>query len=150
MAIELTTASASTLSGIRAYTSALSYEALFPNAPLWATEYGIRTTLSNYGDTVDFSHPSAVKLGQVSAPAYQASLTKIIGGANLVRLENAGTVTAINFVSCGFSAATLNAFFTALPATVRTATINVVGNPGAATCTTSIASNKGYTVVTSS
>ena len=150
MAIELTTASASTLSGIRAYTSALSYEALFPNAPLWATEYGIRTTLSNCGDTVDFSHPSARKLGQVSACAYQASLTKIIGGANLVRLENAGTADAINFINCGFSAATLNAFFTALPATTKTATINVVNTPGAATCNTAIATAKGYTVVTSS
>ena len=148
MAIELTTATAATLSGIQLYTSPLSYEALFPNASLLVTDYYIKTNTENFGDTVDFSHPSVRKLAQFTACAYQASLTKIIGGANLVRLENAGTVTAINFVSCGFSAATLNAFFTALPATIRTATIDVRSNPGAATCTTSIATNKGYSVVT--
>jgi hypothetical protein len=44
------------------------------------------------------------------------------------------------------SAATLNAIFTALP-TVTAKTINVAGNPGSATCTTSIATLKGWTVV---
>ena len=44
------------------------------------------------------------------------------------------------------SATTINAIFTALPVVVGK-TINVAGNPGSATCTPSIASLKGWTVI---
>jgi hypothetical protein len=45
------------------------------------------------------------------------------------------------------SALTINSLFTQLPITIETATINVSGNPGAATCNPTIATGKGYTVV---
>ena len=44
-------------------------------------------------------------------------------------------------------ATALNQLFTDLP-TVTAKTIVVTGNPGAATCTTSIATAKGWTVTT--
>lgn len=154
MAIELTTASAATLSGIQVFTSGINVFNMYPNAltsiTLGAPGY---PDLSNFGDTVDFSHPDFRRATSVIATGLygQSSplVTRIIGGANLVNLRDIGTQVALQVNNAGFSAATLNAFFTALPATVRTATINVAGNPGAGTCNTSIATAKGYTVVTS-
>ena len=150
MAIELTTATAATLSGIQAFTSALAIEIVLPNAKLYSSS-GVTYVGDNgqsTGDTLDFTHPTFRRVAQLQFANYP-SLTKIIGGQNLVSLQDVGTQVSVFLNSCGFSAATLNAFFTALPATVGTATIRVAGNPGAATCTTSIATNKGYTVVTS-
>lgn len=56
-------------------------------------------------------------------------------------------VTAITITDCNMSASALNTLFGDLP-TVTSKTITVHGNPGAATCTTSIATGKGWTVVT--
>ena len=154
MAIELTTASAATLSGIQVFTSNVGMFNMYPNA-LFAISMGYISPpdASLIGDTVDFSHPNFRKMSVVVATGLYggsySSLTKIIGGENLISVRDMGTTQAIVLSQAGFSAATLNAFFTALPATVRTATINVAGTTGAATCTTSIATAKGYTVVTS-
>ena len=46
-------------------------------------------------------------------------------------------------------ATALNAMFTSLGTANGSQTITVTGNPGAATCDTSIATNKGFTVVVS-
>jgi hypothetical protein len=82
MAIELTTASAATLSGIQVFTSALSPEIMFPNAKLGAVASAIFTGQGiPVGDTVDFSHPTFRKVQYVSTSSV-STLTKIIGGQN--------------------------------------------------------------------
>jgi hypothetical protein len=48
---------------------------------------------------------------------------------------------------CNMSATAIDALFTSLGTAVGFRTINVRRNPGSATCTTSIATSKGYTVV---
>ena len=67
-------------------------------------------------------------------------------------LEDVGTFIAFELNSGGgtvqTTAETLNDLFTQLPFTTRTATIDVKGNIGAATCDPSIATAKGYTVIT--
>ena len=57
-----------------------------------------------------------------------------------------GTSPQIDIRWNSLSATTLDAIFTALPVVVGK-TINVAGNPGSATCTPSIASLKGWTVI---
>lgn len=150
MAIELTSASTSTLYDIREYTSFPSHFSFFPNGRFQMSQSSSVNfpTTADTGNTVDFSHPSCNKLRVVNI-AGASSLTTIIGGGLLSDLENAGTGSAVNFSSCGFGAAAIDAFFTALPSTSKTATIRVVGCPGAATCTPSIATAKGYIVQTS-
>ena len=65
----------------------------------------------------------------------------------LAGLRDFGTTSAFisNFTSLTTQA--LNDFFTALPPTTVTATLNFQNNPGSATCTPSIATSKGYTVI---
>jgi hypothetical protein len=58
-----------------------------------------------------------------------------------------GTSPHINVSFTSMDATALNQLFTDLP-TVTSKTITVVGTPGAATCTTSIATAKGWTVTT--
>jgi hypothetical protein len=62
-------------------------------------------------------------------------------------LKNFGTQSAIQFNYTGLTAQALNDFFTALPPTTFTTTLNFQNNPGSATCTPSIATSKGYTVI---
>ncbi len=57
-----------------------------------------------------------------------------------------GTSPQIDIRWNSLSATTINAIFTALPV-VTGKTINVAGNPGSATCTPTIASLKGWTVI---
>jgi hypothetical protein len=159
MAIELTTATAAQLSGIRLYTSHINVMDVYPNGRFAfgtaSSAYGViqvsggALSPSDTGDVVDFSHPDFTKFKTFAVSSQASSLSAIVGGENLAALANAGTTSALVLSYQSFSAATLNAFFTRLPATTRTATITVNNNPGAATCTTSIATNKGYTVVTS-
>ena len=59
-------------------------------------------------------------------------------------LQNGFTIAGSNM-----SATALDAMFTSLGTANGSQTITVTGNPGAATCTTSIATNKGFTVVVS-
>jgi len=65
----------------------------------------------------------------------------------LTEVKNIGTDIAINLNGMGLSAATIDQFFTDLPATTRTATISVASNTGSAACTPSIATAKGYIVI---
>lgn len=67
----------------------------------------------------------------------------------LVSLENFGTQQSLSVRSFGLQASVINDLFTQLPSTTKTATINVANNPGSATCDPTIATAKGYTVVTS-
>lgn len=82
------------------------------------------------------------------------TLTKIRNAELLKDLEDGGTAKCfIISVSTGgyvfnISAEVLNDFFKQLPKTTKTATLDVRGATGAATCTPSIATKKGYTVIT--
>ena len=53
--------------------------------------------------------------------------------------------TGLQFSNCNFNATTLNTIFTNLTSGAHT--ITITGNPGAGTCDTTIATNKGWTVV---
>ena len=65
----------------------------------------------------------------------------------LAGLRDFGTTVSIYYQFAGLTAQVLNDFFTALPPTTFTATLNFQNNPGSATCTPSIATSKGYTVI---
>lgn len=81
------------------------------------------------------------------------TLTKIRNAELLNELQDGGTAKCFTITSSsGFqfniSAEVLNDFFKQLPKTAKTATLDVRGASGAATCTPSIATAKGYTVIT--
>jgi hypothetical protein len=59
-----------------------------------------------------------------------------------------GITQTVSFASCKLSAAALNTIFTNLSANGAGKTITITGNYGAATCDTSIATAKGWTVTT--
>jgi len=63
-------------------------------------------------------------------------------------LQDIGTTIAVKFNFTGLTTTALNAFFTDLPPTTFTATIDVANNPGSSTCSPTIATSKGYTVIT--
>ena len=156
MAIELTTATAAQLSGIQLYTSHINVMDIYPNGRFTigsaSGAYGVIqvSSVADQGDLLDFSHPDFTKFKIFSVNNTSTNnLSAIVGGENLTALANVGTASALVLQHSSFSATTLNTLFTRLPATTKTATIDVRSNPGAATCTTSIATNKGYTVVTS-
>jgi hypothetical protein len=58
-----------------------------------------------------------------------------------------GMTRGFTIDDCNMSATAINALFTSLGTASGSQTINVRRNPGSATCTTSIATSKGYTVV---
>jgi hypothetical protein len=58
-----------------------------------------------------------------------------------------GITRGFTIDDCNMSATAINALFTSLGNAVGSQTINVRRNPGSATCTTSIATSKGFTVV---
>ena len=65
----------------------------------------------------------------------------------LLRIKITGIKVTFTIVNCSLPTAAINELFTNL-ATVTGQTVTVTGNPGAATCDTSIATAKGWTVVT--
>jgi hypothetical protein len=149
MAIELTTATTEQLQGIRGSLGAPTIFDMFPNAS-FQIRY-IDGTLTHQiswlenGGTIDFKNCQkmrTISLGSVG-------LTTILNASDLTNLEDLGTAVALNVQQNSFSASTLNQLFTDLPATNKTATIDVRNTNGAATCDPTIATNKGYTVITS-
>lgn len=58
-----------------------------------------------------------------------------------------GAAPQLDFDYCNLDATELNRIFTALPTAAKT--ISIIGNPGTATCDTSIATGKTWTVTTS-
>ena len=78
---------------------------------------------------------------------YGITITGFKNANLLSELENLGTTNALRFINNGLTALVINDLFTQLPSTTKTVTINVNGNPGAATCDPTIATAKGYTVV---
>ena len=72
------------------------------------------------------------------------------GGCNfLEELILPNCQSGFSIIDCRMGATALDALFTSLGTASGTQTITITGNPGAASCTTSIATNKGYTVVVS-
>jgi len=77
------------------------------------------------------------------------SLTGIAGSDSLIALQNPNFSTAsVKLTNSGLTASAIDSFFTDLPVTSVSAGIDVSGSVGAATCTPSIATTKGYSVTT--
>jgi hypothetical protein len=66
---------------------------------------------------------------------------------SLTRLILTGMTRGFTIDDCNMSATAIDALFTSLGTASGSQTINVRRNPGSATCTTSIATSKGFTVV---
>jgi surface protein len=88
----------------------------------------------------------ALNLSSVSSSATMGSFAS--GCSSLASVACTGINQTISFASCKLSAAQIDAIFTNLSSSGSGKTITVTGNYGAATCTTSIATAKGWTVVT--
>jgi hypothetical protein len=148
MALELTTATTAQLSAINQALKIPILMVIYPNGNF---ELGANNSINfsflggqnRTGDTVDFAPLWNFTNIALNGP----SLSKFLNADKLTSLEDSGTKIALLLGNNNFSAETLNQLFTDLPATSKTATINVGNNPGAATCDDSIATNKGYTVV---
>jgi hypothetical protein len=117
------------------------------------------TTFSGTGlsslQTITLNSTSLATLDVAGLTAIR-SITAI-GNPNLSNLSSVPILTglrnisystfAMDFASCAFTAAQINAIFTALPsATNGAATLRFPLNPGSATANASIATAKGYTV----
>jgi hypothetical protein len=76
-------------------------------------------------------------------------ITIIRNAQFLKSVRDQGTVSGISLQNNTYSATVLNNFFTDIPSTLLVCTIDVRNNPGAATCNPTIATAKGYTVITS-
>lgn len=135
----------------------------FPNGTYYISPFG-GTRVQKTGDTLDFSlYPESAKLfyrfdtsvffsvfglpGHIAVGREQA-LEQIIGGQYLTGLADAGTSVAFNASNNNMSATAIDDFFTDLPTASYTATLNFQNNTGSATCDPTIATAKGYTVIT--
>lgn len=100
---------------------------------------------------LDFSgFGNASKLKRFYPGVIQGVIFNSISNADLLtNLEDLGTQQALQLVNYGLTDIIIDNLFTQLPTTTSTVTINVSGNPGSATCNPTIATNKGYTVITS-
>jgi hypothetical protein len=78
------------------------------------------------------------------------SLTASIfnGCRSLSKLTLQGIIVGFSIANCNLTETALNDLFTSLGTASGSQTIIVTGNPGAATCDTSIATGKGFTVTT--
>lgn len=152
MAIELTQTDLETLNHIREALGIATTKEVFPEATYgWNAEGYIGTILDDkLGTVVNFKSLASCSLINLPRQTGASSPVTTISGAHfLTKLENRGTESALS-LNYNFQASVLNQFFTDLPAITngRTVTINVAQTPGAATCNPSIATAKGYTIVT--
>lgn len=115
---------------------------LYPEAKLYASGSSISINPESAGTILDFKI-----LGPYLEQFVLAGSTiTILKNVNLLTgVKNVGTGAAITIGSLR-SAALLNQFFTDLPPTTKTATIDARFGPGSATCDPSIATAKGYIV----
>jgi hypothetical protein len=93
-----------------------------------------------------YSKPELIKM--IASGDFGNNVSFFEGAEFLQSLEDAGTSACFSLVSQNFSNTEINKIFTALPSTLKTATINVANNPGTLTCDPSIATSKGYIVIT--
>lgn len=171
MAIELTTATDQQLKDIQEYTSIPILFQVFPEISVYEFNGDVRITYSptgqigsthdgSLGTIVDFKPIQKARLVYISAPneSFRASsaITTMLNANLLTNLEDRGTTASFEFSgyqaipSNPFSLTTeaINQFFTDLPATTKTATLRLQYHVGSATCDPTIATAKGYTVVT--
>jgi hypothetical protein len=148
MAIELTTATTEQLSGIRQSLGFPTMTDIFPNAKFILGFGGIQIDNNRFGSIVNFKNCNIVGLVILNNYTNDYKIETIQNAQDLTSIEDAGTNAALTLNNNSLSEATINQLFTDLPTTTKTATINVASNPGAATCDTTIAQNKGYIVVT--
>ena len=121
----------------------------------FAVEFTGELSVRTFGGVIDFiglGSPTKVTLiatdsSTESLMPYGITITEFKNAALLNSLQDRGTTPALRFVNNGLTSTVINSLFTQLPPTTLTATINVSGNPGAATCNPLIATAKGYTVV---
>lgn len=149
MAIELTTATAVQLSGIGTSLGIAPtfHQLLFPLGVFPFDGNGnvnIYNITSN--GTVDFKFFSKYESFNF---LFSKGINKILNANVLTNLKNNGTAVALGLSANSLSKSEIDNLFTDLPITTKTATIDVSNNPGAATCDPTIATNKGYTVITS-
>jgi hypothetical protein len=89
-------------------------------------------------------------LVQVLGPWTATNITSFTntfnGASSLSRCQITGTNATISFAYCSLGATELNEIFSGLSATGAGKTITITGNPGAATCSRSIATAKGWAV----
>ena len=94
----------------------------------------------------NFPYPSQLKALVFNSGV---TITSVAGFSSLTGITDIGTSYALDFSRApGMTDTLIDSVFTQLPSTSATATVNVQGCPGAATCNPSIATAKGYTVVT--
>ena len=85
------------------------------------------------------SNPTSMNLTTSSRP---------FGGCSfLEELTLPGCESGFSIIDCRMGATALDALFTSLGTASGTQTITITGNPGASTCTTSIATTKGFAIV---
>jgi len=77
------------------------------------------------------------------------NLDAFVNGCHaLARCKITGVKVTHSYADCSLPATAIDVIFTNLASGVTGQTITVTGNPGAATCTPSIATAKGWTVAT--
>lgn len=97
---------------------------------------------------IGMGRPELLRQVVINAPSFSGvSVVGIRNAAFLTSLEDNGTLISLKMNS-SVSSVVIDSLFTQLPPTTKTATIDVAGNPGAATCDPTIATSKGYIVVT--
>lgn len=109
------------------------------------------TGQSSFLDFIGYGFPNKYPRIQIALGAYGVTGVTITSFKNanlLTELQDRGTTRALVVMNLGLTSSVINDLFTQLPTTTRTATIDVRNNPGAATCDPTIATAKGYIVVT--
>jgi len=135
----------------------VGFPAPFFRDPSYTVLYNYEITISRFGSTIGRGPNQTIidMLGLGNPTKTQkfnfgnGFTTEIKNAELLTGLEDLATEPAVYIRSQQFTAEGLNAFFTALPATTKTATLDIRDNPGTATCDPSIATAKGYIVRTS-
>lgn len=117
---------------------------LYPEAKLYASGSSIAFNQGSVGTILDFKILGPY-LEQFVLASSTTTITILKNVNLLTEVKNVGTGAAITIGSLR-SAALLNQFFTDLPPTTKTATIDARFGPGSATCDPSIATAKGYIV----
>ena len=127
--------------------SVLNISSMFSNGGTWGEMplYNFSTATNIDGI---FSGSYVASLPAYNFSAVTSSISAgTFGVAGLAIANFTGLGVTFSVANLNLSAAAINTLFTNLP-TVTSKTVTVTGNPGAATCTTSIATTKGWTVVT--
>lgn len=88
------------------------------------------------------------EIGAIDLSGFTSLTEWFTACSSLVRSKVTGAKVTHSYAQCSLPAAAIDEIFTNLASGVTGQTITVTGNPGAATCTPSIATAKGWTVVT--